>query len=178
MGANQASISNAKRFECLSARVSPEHLIMSDRLEIFIVPPQQEFRAEAELRESRIYHEFPTETVTHKRAGSRKPVQRTVPLIRGYISAEGKPRESKYLRRSIGSVERGALIRCVTNADRGHIPAREQFQTGDRVKINVGKWADVIGTLVQNRAKVWIVDVGMPATVTVHSKHMIRIDPG
>ncbi len=151
---------------------------MSERLNLYIVPPQQEFRAANELQEKGIGFELLTETVTYQRSGSRKPVERTVPLIRGYLPAEGKPHDAKHLRRSIGTVSRSDLIRCVSNRDRGRVPARAQFQTGDHVKINVGRYADVTGRLVQNRAKVWVVDVGMPATVTVHSKHMIRIDPG
>lgn len=151
---------------------------MSDRLNLYIVPPQQEFRAANELQECGIGYELLTETVTYQRSGSRKPVERTVPVIRGYLPAEGKPHNAKHIRRSIGTVLRSDLIRCVSNRDRGHVPARPQFQTGDHVKINVGRYADVTGRLVQNRAKVWVVDVGMPATVTVHSKHMIRIDPG
>jgi hypothetical protein len=154
---------------------------MSERLNLYIVPPQQEFRAANELQESGIGYELLTETVTYQRSGSRKPVERTVPLIRGYLPAEGKPHDAKHLRRSIGTVSRSDLIRVVSNRDRGHVPA-PAFAPGDNVLIERGPFAALPGVVVQLAGRRgWLVDValfGRTTRAAVAQHYMRKHDPG
>ena len=91
---------------------------MTDILIAFHIPPQREFKAAGELDRAGIGYELLTETITTRRTGSRKPVDRTVPAIRGYLPAEGKPLDSKYIGRAVGPVSRRDMIRVATNLDR------------------------------------------------------------
>lgn len=91
---------------------------MTDILTAFHIAPQREFKAAQELDRAGIGYELPTETVTSRRTGSRKPVQRTVPAMRGYLPAERKPVNSRYIGRPVGPVSRNDMIRVVTNLDR------------------------------------------------------------
>lgn len=91
---------------------------MTDILTCFHIPPQREFKAANELDRAGIGYELLTETITTRRTGSRKPVDRTVPAIRGYLPAERKPRDAKYIGRPVGPVSRKDMIRVATNLDR------------------------------------------------------------
>lgn|GEM_PF-5244703 len=91
---------------------------MTDILTAFHVPPQREFKAAKELDRAGIGYELLTETVTTRRTGSRKPVERTVPAMRSYLPAERKPINSRYIGRPVGLVSRKDLIRVASNLDR------------------------------------------------------------
>ncbi len=91
---------------------------MTDTLIAFHIPPQREFKAAGELDRAGIGYELLTETITTRRTGSRKPVERTVPAMRSYLPAEGKPINSRYIGRPVGLVSRKDLIRVATNLDR------------------------------------------------------------
>ncbi len=91
---------------------------MNDVLTAFHIAPQREFKAARECERAGIGYELPTETVTTRRAGSRKPVDRTVPAIRGYLPAEGKPHDARYIGRAVGPVLRRDMIRVATHLDR------------------------------------------------------------
>lgn len=91
---------------------------MNDTLIAFHIPPQREFKAAGELDRAGIGYELLTETITTRRTGSRKPVERTVPAMRSYLPAEGKPVNSRYIGRPVGRVSRKDLIRVANNLDR------------------------------------------------------------
>lgn len=108
---------------------------MSNTLNAYRVPPQMNGRAAQELHRAGIGYINPVQEITRHVAG-RKPTVRHVPLLSGYMSAEGKPRDSKYIGRMVGPVDRVEIIRLQKNADRVQRRANAvllPFKLGDAV---------------------------------------------
>ena len=87
-------------------------------LTAFCVAPHMEFRAAEEAQAAGYASDVPTEVIELRRTGSRKPCKRTVPVMRGYLPAEGKPYNSRYIRRAVGPVRHADMVRMKTTMDR------------------------------------------------------------
>jgi hypothetical protein len=86
-------------------------------LTAYRVLPQMEFKAAEEAGAAGYACDVPTEVI-ELRGTSRKPVKRTVPVMRGYLPAEGKPYNARYIRRAVGPVRHADMIRMKTTMDR------------------------------------------------------------
>ncbi len=134
------------------------------------VPPLREYKARREIRKARERAYLPTE-----RHGKRK-----APVARGYIFATGKPLEAEHVRGKIGDVPRAQLIRLYPRRDAGHVPL-DPFQPGDRVLIERGPFASLIGTVVEKCKRGWLVDVALfsrVSRVSMKGTNMRKHDPG
>lgn len=151
---------------------------MSNTLTLFHVPPQREFKAEGELAKAKIHCVLPRETITRQAKG-RKPVTRTVPILRSYIAAPRKPHDAKHIGRPIGPVSEAALIRCQTDMDRRQRESQPApLAIDDVVSFSIGGVTDMIGRLTRKRGRrQWMVLSG-DREFCVQSTSLIRVDPG
>lgn len=151
---------------------------MSTPLIAYRVAPQMEFKAARELDQHGIRYELPTEQITTRRTGSRKPVVRTSPLMRGYLPAVSKPYNAKHIKSAVGIVQEVEIIRLKATMDR--IQKRQQgnrtrnpYRIGQHVR--VGEVPAVIATT--NGSEVTIA-FEMGGKQHVQTMHYDRIRPG
>ncbi len=141
---------------------------MMSTITAFFVATVQSFKAKRELLDAGNRPRLPTEMRGRRR----------VPVAPGYIFANGKPHDAKYVGRRIGDVPRAQLVRLYPRRDRGHEPASPVWTAGDRVEIKVGPFASMSGSLIRKRGRrQWIVDVA-GKHICAQTQSLIRIDPG
>lgn len=145
-------------------------------LTAYRVAPQMEFKAADELRQHGIRHELLTEQITTRRTGSRKPVVRTAPIMRGYMPAESKPNNSKHLRRAVGQVPEVQIIRLKTTMDR-----EQRRKDGQVVPFKVGQSVyrgDVPGTVADVNGEMCMFAWSMLGKHHVKPVHYEQLRPG
>lgn len=143
---------------------------MSNTINTYRVATQQTFKAYRELTENHCRPRLPCE----KRGNRRYPV------ASGYIFADSKPREAKYVKSLVGPVNRAELIRLYPRRDRGHLMP-DPFAPGDGVRIDKGPFASFHGTVIEKCKRGWLVDVklfGSVRRVSMKSTSMRKHDPG
>lgn len=138
---------------------------------VYRTAPNMEHKAACELKQHGI-----NAVVPYDDSGKRKRV--TAP---GYVFA-GRSLHSafvKHVRQKVGQTPVDAIARLYVLKPAPEPKARP-FGIGDRVRINVGPFATMEGTVTKDRNRAYIVAVdGLNVSaVSVHPNHMIRIDPG
>jgi hypothetical protein len=141
------------------------------------VAPQMEFKAAEEVQRSGIPYRLLTETVTTRRTGNRKPTERTVPIMRCYLPAAGKPRDAKYIKSAVGPVPEAQLIRMSITMDR--IQRRKAGQVVPYRVGQAGSIGDVPAVVADINGEeitvVWEMIGGKQHTQTMHYS---RFRPG
>jgi hypothetical protein len=134
-----------------------------------------EFKAEQELSRAGYGPELPTEQIERRTPG-RKPVVREVPIMRGYITAYGKPHDAKYVKRAIGTVDPVEIIRLKTTMDRIQERARlasNPYQIGQPVSLG-----EVPGVVASTVGEQCFVAVTMLGKQHLRPVHYSRLRPG
>ena len=148
---------------------------MSNRAVVYRTAPQMEHRAAEELERAGYEYDLPTETIERHTPG-RKPTVRSVPLLRQYISANGKPHDAKYVKKSIGTVDRVEIIRLKTTMDRikeRKNRASNPFEVGQPVCVG-----DVPGVVADKIGEDCMVAVEMLGKQHLRPVHYSRLRPG
>jgi transcription antitermination factor NusG len=144
---------------------------MSNTINTYRVATQQTFKAYRELTENHCRPRLPCE----------KRGKRRYPVASGYIFADSKPREAKYVKRLVGPVNRAELIKLYPRRDRGHLMP-DPFAPGDTVLIERGPFAALSGVVVGKRSKRgYMVDVSIfnrMSRVSISPHYMRKHDPG
>ena len=154
---------------------------MSETIAAYRTAPQQEKKAQAELREAGIKAYVPVENKT-RRFGHH--VKRTVkvPVAPGYVFANAKPAFAKHVKARVGGVSRSDLARFykASRPEKQTEPS-SRFAIDDQVSIKVGTFANLTGTIMQARAKMYLVAVpmfGKDCIVALPERHMRRLLDG
>ncbi len=148
---------------------------MSNRAVVYRTAPQMEFRAAEELTRAGYSPELPTETIERHTPG-RKPNVRTVPLMRQYISANGKPHDAKYVKKSIGTVDRVEIIRLKATMDRIQEKA---LLASNPYQISQPVWlGEVPGVVASTVGEQCFVAVTMLGKQHLRPVHYSRLRPG
>lgn len=156
---------------------------MSTTLHVYTTPPHKTLKAADECREAGIRPFVPMETREHLMGIKRRLVLRQHPLMPGYLVTLGtKPRDAKYIRDMLGSVnpdEMSPLYKYAVLRKLKREPS--PFRVGDIIRVKVGPFAEMTGTLAKKRGRRdWTVEMATKSigTITVKTDHMVRIDPG
>ena len=148
---------------------------MSNRAVVYRTAPQMEHKAAQELERAGYEYDLPTETIERHTPG-RKPTVRSVPLLRQYISANGKPHDAKYVKKSIGTVDRVEIIRLKTTMDRIQeraLVASNPYAIGQSVCL--GEVPGVVASTVGEQCVVAVIMLGKQHLRPVHYS---RLRPG
>jgi hypothetical protein len=148
---------------------------MSNRAVVYRTAPQKEFKAAEELTRAGYSPELPTETIERHTPG-RKPTVRTVPIMRQYISANGKPHDAKYVKKAIGTVDPVEIIRLKTTMDRIQeraLLATNPYQIGQPVSLG-----EVPGVVASTVGEQCFVAVTMLGKQHLRPVHYSRLRPG
>lgn len=142
---------------------------------VYGTAPQTEFKADEELSRAGYSTELPTEQIERRTPG-RKPVVRNVPLMRGYITSNGKPHDAKYVKRAIGKVDPVEIIRLKTTMDR--IQERALLASNP-YQISQPVWlGDVPGVVASTVGEQCFVAVTMLGKQHLRPVHYSRLRPG
>lgn len=148
---------------------------MSNRLNVYQTPPQQEHRALDDCRRARIKAALP-------RSKLRKPCFGRVSsaLAAGYVYAEGKPLDTPYMRaKPIGSVTRGEIAKLWTHCRVRH-PSRPEnpYKAGDQVIIAKGAFAEVRAKVIETRARSCIIAFDLLGKEHQQAMSYVQLRPG
>jgi hypothetical protein len=96
--------------------------------------------------------------------------------MRGYITANGKPHDAKYVKKAIGTVDPVEIIRLKTTMDRiqeKKLRASNPFAVGQPVCVG-----DVPGVVAEKMGEDCVVAVTMLGKQHLRPVHYSRIRPG
>lgn len=102
------------------------------------------------------------------------------PTAPGYVFAKGKARIAfaKHCRTTLGEVESTDLARLYESRKRASGRPTAKFADGELVGVNIGKWANMVGTVARQTKKGYMVNMpfigGKICEVFVPEKYLYR----
>lgn len=116
-------------------------------MNLYKTAPQKERKARDEIRRARIKALLPMEERTNRRMH---------PVAPGYIFADAKPTDSRYVRECLGQIDRGAIAPLYTRRRAAKPQPERPFKKGDRVTASLST-GNKSGVIEQTRGRVVIV---------------------
>lgn len=146
---------------------------------VYRTAPNMEHKAADELRRAGIRAYVPRD-----RASRRSPFTgKHQPPAPGYVFAKEAAANAfaKHAKgKPLGTVSKAELGRLYLERPKA-TPTARPFAPGDKVTITAGPFANLTGTVTEDRGRIYRVDVALFGTMTpasVHTQHMRKFDPG
>ena len=148
---------------------------MSNRLNIYQTPPQQEHRALDDCRRASIKAALPRSKLRKACFGRVSSA-----LAAGYVYAEGKPKDTPYMRgKPLGSVTRGEIAKLWAHC-RVRTPARPEnpYKAGDHVIIAKGPFTELRAKVLEIRSRSCIIAFDLLGKTHQQAMTYMQLRPG
>ena len=147
-----------------------------DMIAVYQTPPQKERKAVDEIRDAGHKAYCPLMKI-NRRVSHR--VKRTIaiykPIAPGYVMATGKPSEARHVRAKVGATRKADVINLYRATKAKRPPPRPAYAIGDTVTVTVGPYAEITGTITQERGRAVIIQPhGTDRTISVSTYHLQR----